>query len=424
MHRETAPIRTTTSAAAVIFASLPATVPAVTNLIEDTKTGNVLAVRHLLSSGADVNQADDEGFTALIWATCKGHLEIVRLLLHAGADPNATSRKQRITAYMYAHFYRKIGIARCLKEHIVRQCGDSEELARSVMIQQELTLIESRGASSTKANLCPILTQEIAPVIARISAKMGGPEHFTIKYDNTIIPHTSPEKKTISITSQVIRQLLINIPEGKEEQYNAIFADIIAHEIGHNIDPEWHLIKEETSRRKTILNGLLHRLTNLNLDIPALLLALAHSDTHIALTTTIFAGATCGLATIAALNQLNHLRLARRLEYNADRLSLTGVADVASAPARWAELFKNAETYMHDLIRTNCASAFSQAKDAFVEKSPSMLWGAAKTAGLAGCKWLYMHGPNWIRIHPHDEKRIAHIQKHASIMTEAATTAK
>jgi len=422
MHREAATVRTTTSGAAVI-ASLPPIVPAVTNLIEDTKTGNVLAVKHLLSSGADVNQVDDEGFTALIWATCKGHLKIVRLLLDAGADPNATSRKQLPTAYMYARFYKRIVIADTLKEHIVRQCGGSQELARSLMIQQELTLIESRGASCTKANLCPILTEEIAPVIAQVSTKMSGPEHFIIKYDNKIIPHTNPETKTIFITSQVIRQLLINIPESKKELYYAIFTDIIAHEVGHNIDSEWHLIKGKMSQRKTILKDLLQRLINLNLSIPALLLALAHSDTHIALTTTIFAGAICSLAAIAALNELNNLRLARRLEYNADRLSLTGVADVANAPARWTELFKNAETYMHNLLRTDCASAFSQAKDAFTQKSPSMLWGAAKTAGLAGCKWLYMHGPNWIRIHPHDEKRIKHIQKHAKLMTGAANAA-
>ncbi len=422
MHREAATVRTTTSGAAVI-ASLPATVPTVTNLIEDTKTGNVLAVKHLLSSGADVNQVDDEGFTALIWATCKGHLKIVRLLLDAGADPNATSRKQRVTAYMYAHFYKKIAIARSLKEHIVRQCGDNEELARSIMIQQELALIESRGARSTKANLCPILTQEIAPVIAQVSAKMGGPEHFTIKYDNSISPSTCPATETIFITSQVIRQLLTNIPEGKKEQYSAIFADIIAHEIGHNIDPEWHQTKAVMENRNTFFKKLLSRLTTLNLSVPALLLALAHSDTHIELATAVFTGAMCGSTALVALNQLNNLRLQRKLEYNADRLSLTGGEDVATAPARWAELFKNAERYMHDLIKTDCANALSQAKDAFVQKSPSMLWEATKTAGLAGCKWLYMHGPNWIRIHPHDEKRIKHIQKHAKLMTGAANAA-
>jgi ankyrin repeat protein len=48
-------------------------------------------VRKLLSSGADPNLLEGEGFTALTIAAKKGHIEIVRLLLEAGAHKNCVT---------------------------------------------------------------------------------------------------------------------------------------------------------------------------------------------------------------------------------------------------------------------------------------------------------------------------------------------
>ncbi|KAM0335597.1 hypothetical protein ACHAQA_000645 [Verticillium albo-atrum] len=44
------------------------------------------AVRELLAKGADPNQADARGMTALMTAAARGHVEIVKMLVHAGAD--------------------------------------------------------------------------------------------------------------------------------------------------------------------------------------------------------------------------------------------------------------------------------------------------------------------------------------------------
>ena len=49
----------------------------------------VAGVKALLAKGANVNAADEEGHTALIFAAFNGRAETVKLLLAAGADPNA-----------------------------------------------------------------------------------------------------------------------------------------------------------------------------------------------------------------------------------------------------------------------------------------------------------------------------------------------
>jgi uncharacterized protein len=53
---------------------------------------DVARARQLVESGADVNLAEPDGTTPLLWATYNSSLELVSLLLDAGADPNAANR--------------------------------------------------------------------------------------------------------------------------------------------------------------------------------------------------------------------------------------------------------------------------------------------------------------------------------------------
>ncbi|MEX2466716.1 MAG: ankyrin repeat domain-containing protein [Gemmatimonadota bacterium] len=59
--------------------------------------GDVDAVRSLVRSGADVNEAQGDGMTALHWAADRGDVELARLLLYAGANVEAGTRIGRYT---------------------------------------------------------------------------------------------------------------------------------------------------------------------------------------------------------------------------------------------------------------------------------------------------------------------------------------
>ena len=99
--------------AAVQGAAVCASVNVNTNtpllLAADAGHADVVAV--LLDSGADVDCADDTGWTALMWASFRGHEEIVTYLLDRGANPNKTS-SNGWSALMSASYW---GIARVVK---------------------------------------------------------------------------------------------------------------------------------------------------------------------------------------------------------------------------------------------------------------------------------------------------------------------
>jgi hypothetical protein len=64
-------------------------------LIEAVKSGERQAVENLLRQGEDVNQQDEQGWTALNWAAGQGDVDTVELLLAHGADVARTGRDLR-----------------------------------------------------------------------------------------------------------------------------------------------------------------------------------------------------------------------------------------------------------------------------------------------------------------------------------------
>lgn len=86
-----------------------------TQLIETIKAGNSEAAENLLNAGADVNQQDEHGWTALNWAAGMGDLAVVRLLLDRGADARKVGRDQR-TAYKIALAAGRLEVAKLLRE--------------------------------------------------------------------------------------------------------------------------------------------------------------------------------------------------------------------------------------------------------------------------------------------------------------------
>ena len=60
-----------------------------TRLLMAARFGELARVETLIAWHADVNAADNRGWTALMWASRNGHVDVARALLKAGADVNA-----------------------------------------------------------------------------------------------------------------------------------------------------------------------------------------------------------------------------------------------------------------------------------------------------------------------------------------------
>lgn len=58
---------------------------------EEKFADKMLYLIRLIRAGIDANSKDEDGMTALMWATLSGSLELVNLLLEAGANPNLTT---------------------------------------------------------------------------------------------------------------------------------------------------------------------------------------------------------------------------------------------------------------------------------------------------------------------------------------------
>src|SRR5579863_8111261 len=72
-----------------LLALASATAASDIRLVEAVKNRDTGTVRTLLSQRVDVNTAQSDGATALVWAVHRDDMEMVDLLIHAGARVNA-----------------------------------------------------------------------------------------------------------------------------------------------------------------------------------------------------------------------------------------------------------------------------------------------------------------------------------------------
>ncbi|SRR6266436_2399372 len=99
-------------------------------LIEAARIGQLAAVEELLQSGADVEQYDEQGWTAIKFAAGRGDLATVKLLVQSGANICQTGRDQR-SPYMVALAAGHIEVARFLREAARTAEIDDQQLQRS-----------------------------------------------------------------------------------------------------------------------------------------------------------------------------------------------------------------------------------------------------------------------------------------------------
>ena len=93
-------------------------------LVSAAARGDVAGVAALLRQGADPDEADRSGWTALHQAAEKGDLALARLLLEAGARPDLRSRA-RGTPLDVAERGGRLELARLLRLHGARGSGRS-----------------------------------------------------------------------------------------------------------------------------------------------------------------------------------------------------------------------------------------------------------------------------------------------------------
>ena len=123
--------------------------------------GEVQTVRALLKQGADVNQAQGDGMTALHWAAMSNNTELAQLLLYAGANVRATTRINGYTPLFLAsqHGHPE------LVETLLKGGAD----AKAVAVTGSTPLMLAAAAGSVRA--VELLLDAGADVNARDSAR-------------------------------------------------------------------------------------------------------------------------------------------------------------------------------------------------------------------------------------------------------------
>jgi len=82
-------------------------------LLKSSREGQLEHVRVALQSGAEPNQVDSHGMTAVIYAAAANNAECLKVLVGAGGDVNARSHTG-VTALTYAAHHNNIAAARWL----------------------------------------------------------------------------------------------------------------------------------------------------------------------------------------------------------------------------------------------------------------------------------------------------------------------
>jgi ankyrin repeat protein len=75
---------------------------AMTMLHQVAKSGDVVELRRQVAMGVNVDERDENGATALLWAVLEDHVEVIRVLAESGADKEATTARERTALHIAA----------------------------------------------------------------------------------------------------------------------------------------------------------------------------------------------------------------------------------------------------------------------------------------------------------------------------------
>ena len=91
-----------------------------TPLITASYYGHLGVIRYLLENGANMDQVDVQGRTSLHWAVRNGNLEATKLLMIYGADLNAKTN----VGYLPSDFARNEEIKQAIRDELSRRMDD------------------------------------------------------------------------------------------------------------------------------------------------------------------------------------------------------------------------------------------------------------------------------------------------------------
>jgi hypothetical protein len=115
------------------------------------QSDDVVTVRALIRSGADVNLPNEQGRTPLMNAAAAGRLSVVQALIEAQADVDASDRNG-LTALMEASRLDRVGVVRALLDAGAdpnlrhREYGTALDLAERQGYRELASLLRSKGA--------------------------------------------------------------------------------------------------------------------------------------------------------------------------------------------------------------------------------------------------------------------------------------
>jgi ankyrin repeat protein len=168
---------------------------AVAPVADAAMNGDKDAVRSLLKQGADVNQAQGDGMTALHWAAASGHVDLVEMLLYAGANVRATTR---LGAYAPLH--------------VASQSGHAAVINTLVKAGADVDMVTSTGATplmmaalSGQAEAAGALLDAGADVNARDRANDETALMFAAAYDRVgVVRLLVSRGANLGLTAKVI----------------------------------------------------------------------------------------------------------------------------------------------------------------------------------------------------------------------------
>ncbi|KAM5249813.1 kinase D-interacting substrate of 220 kDa isoform 18-T18 [Hipposideros larvatus] len=195
-----------------------------TALISASKEGHVLVVEELLKCGADLEHRDMGGWTALMWACYKGRTEVVELLLSHGANPSVTGLQYSVYPIIWAAGRGHADIVHLLLQNGAKvNCSDKYGTTPLVWAARKGHLecvkhllatgadVDQEGANSMTALIVAVkggYTQSVKEILKR-----NPNVNLTDKDGNTALMIASKEGHTEIVQDLLDAGTYVNIPD-------------------------------------------------------------------------------------------------------------------------------------------------------------------------------------------------------------------